>query len=118
LVRLEHDDRDFAVARAANTPVLGGLEDDLTQRMSDRWGHIDERRGIAPGAAGPVMLSLMTMCGDLYGSVPMSAEGAVHLERVIHAASSAEADRVEQQVELTLTHWRRLRAEAEAATDQ
>lgn len=109
LVRLEQDGREFSVAHAAKTPVLAGLEEGINERMRVRWGEMSDERGIAPGAAGPVMIRLMTICGDLYGGVSMSDATAAHLARVVHAANAGSPERLEQQVELTLAHRQRLR---------
>ena len=106
LVQLERDGRPYQLARAANLPVLGSSTDDLVERMRERWGGLWEERGIAPGTAGPLMLKLMAMCGDLYGSAPMTDGTAEHLARMVHAANTSFSDRVEQQVAMALDEFR------------
>ena len=109
LVRLEADGRDFHAARMSNLPVLDP-GDDLISEMRDRWGDQAAGRGIAPGAAGPVMVKLMCMCGDLYGGRPMSDGTAAHLARMIHSANTNDVDQLEREVALTLTHRDQMRA--------
>ena len=109
LLRLEERGADFEIARNANVALLGSAESDLIEQMKQRWGDEFTERGIAPGAAGPVMIELMMMCGDLYGSRPLTEATAEHLARMIHAADTVDPQRLEDQVVLTLESWRAIR---------
>ena len=108
LRRLEADGREFELSRAADLSVLGSEAENINEAMRDRWGELWTERGIKPGAAGPVMLRIMCLCGDLYGGQPMSEGTAEHLARILHATNSNDASSVEKQVRLTLAHWQRL----------
>ncbi|GEM_PF-3383603 len=111
LRRLEADGREFRLARAAGLPVLGNNESaHIIAAMRDRWGSMWADRGIKPGTAGPVMLRIMCLCGDLYGGQPMSEGTAEHLARILHATNTNDATSVDEQVRLTLAHWHRLGA--------
>lgn len=114
LTRLERDGRDFQVARMAKRPLLAP-DHELVTQMRERWGERWSERGITPGAAGPVMVKIMCMCGDLYGGRPMTHATADHLARMVLAPNTNDADELAAQVELTLEHRTRTKAGAQDA---
>lgn len=111
LAKLETDGDLWAVVHATRRPLFPSEEfDAFAHRIALRHDEHMVDRGVAPGAAGSLVLDIMAACGDLYGGRVLDRDTRKRIARMLHAAHWQHPEEVAARTEISLDLAERARS--------